>query len=55
MTRYLDDAATIRSILDANPIHPSGFIPIAVMEGPPAVLVYYHDDQMLTVEMRDDV
>lgn len=48
----VSEAARIRTLLASAPPHPSGFEPIWVIvyEDAPPVLVYYHDDQMLTVE-----
>ena len=52
---YMHDMAAIRTLLDSNPLHPSGFEPIAVVagaDGEPQLLVYYYDPEMLTVEPR---
>ena len=37
------------TLLRHAPHHPSGFAPVAVVEGPPLALVYYHDPEMLEV------
>ena len=59
MTRLnsVSDAATIRTLLDNAPLHPSGFAPIAVCvshDGEELVLVYYHDEAMLTQEVKNE-
>lgn len=57
MTRLnsVSDAAAIRTLLEHAPPHPSGFTPIAVCvshDGEELVLVYYHDEAMLTQESK---
>ena len=57
MTNNSNNAASIRTLLDSTPEHPSGFSPVAVLRAPDGealLLVYYHDDQMLTQEVRYD-
>lgn len=49
MPDYIRDEATLRSIFANNPLHPSGFDPVAVIDSEPPMLVYYHDEDLITV------